>query len=232
MISIKIVSACCLIVALQIMCNAEETVIGFMGFSAGHSPIVQLGKIGAGLSVAVDTINANNTILENEKVSYTMLDTMCNEKLSLSGFVTMVKERNISVLIGPACGAEVEAVGFLASEWKVPMISYTSVTESLENKAIYDTLLIAGGNWKQTGDAIRKVVASTDAENICLHMPFQKGHLGFIQEGFDTETYTENITIKETFLYDYRSEDPEKHNDVLQQIKKQCRGKNTLRCNN
>ena len=82
-----------------------------------------------------------------------------------------------------------------------------------------------GGNFKQTGDAFRKIIAHMQAENICSYLPFPKGHNVFIEEGIMEDTETENITILGTFLYDFYSADPHKFNDVLKTIKTQCRGK-------
>ena len=116
----------------------------------------------------------------------------------------MNKER-IDVLVGSACEAESEVVGFLASQWGVPMVNYVSVTNAFEDKKTYDTLIMSGGNHKQTGDVIRKILAQMETELVCLYSPFQKGHLGFIEEGIVQYTETENITALRGFLYDFWS---------------------------
>ena len=186
--------------------------------------MVFLSKIGAAVPVAIDKINKNSTVMENVTLSYTVMDTRCDRKNALSGFVTMVTKERVDMLIGPACGIEVEVVGLLASKWDVPMVNYISVTNALEDETTYDTLIMAGGNHKQTGDVVRKVVAYLGVEYVCVYTPLPMGHHAFVREGIIKETGKENITVKSGFTYDFFSFNPSKHRDPLEDIKTQCRG--------
>ena len=206
------------------VCASENITIGLMGFFHGHSPVVFLGKTGAAVPIAIETINRNNSMLENYTLSYTVLDTECDRKIALGGFIAMTKTKGTTMVMGPACGAEIEVVGLLASRWNIPMVNYVSVTNALEDKQTYDTLVMLGGNHKQTGDVIRKVVAYLGVQHICLFCPLQMGHLAFIHEGILKEMDTENVTVKDTLFYDYFSSYPSRHHEVLVELKKQCRG--------
>ena len=203
----------------------NEIRIGFMGFSGGHSPVVQVKRLGSAVPIAIDKLNENALNFGNVNVSYEMVETACEPKKALGALVELVKERNISVLIGPSCGNEKEVIGLLASQWNTLTLNYGSSTRVLTDKVTFDTLMNLGGNFKQTGDAFRKIIAHMQAENICSYLPFPKGHNVFIEEGIMEDTETENITILGTFLYDFYSADPHKLNDVLKTIKTQCRGK-------
>ena len=67
--------------------------------------------------------------------------------------------------------------------------------------------MTVGGNFKQTGDAFRKLIAHIQAENVCMIPPFPKGNTVFIEECVSQDTATENITILGNFLYDAYSVD-------------------------
>ena len=217
-----------LLTSLYTTCEAENISIGLMGFLDGHNHVVFLSKIGAAVPVAIDKINKNSTIMENVTLSYTVMDTMCDRKNALSGFVNMVTKEGVDILLGPAWGVEIEVVGLLASKWNVPMVNYVSVTEALEDKKTYDTLIMAGGNHKQTGDVVRKVVAHLRVEYVCLYTPLPMGHHAFVREGIMKETRKENITVQSGFTYDLFSFNPSKHRDPLKDIKTQCRGKTVV----
>ena len=93
---------------LGLLCMGNEIRIGFMGFSGSHSPVVQVKRLGSALPIAIDKINENVSIFGNVNVSYEMVETACEPKKTLGALVEMVKEWNISVLIGPSCGNEKE----------------------------------------------------------------------------------------------------------------------------
>ena len=214
-----------LLFSLHSACAAENLSIGLMGFFHGHSHVVFLSKIGAAVPVAIDKINKNFTMMENATLSYTVMDTECDRKNALSGFVNMITKERVDMLMGPACAAEIEVVGLLASKWNVPLVNYVSVTDALEDKKTYDTLTMAGGNHKQTGDVVRKVVSYLGIEFVCLYNPLPLGHHAFVREGVVKETEKENITVKSGFTYDFASVNPSKHRDPLKNITTKRRGK-------
>ncbi len=208
--------------------SSEEISIGYMGLTSGYNTVLYVSRIGASVAIAVDSINSNrSTILQNNTLTYSMADTKCDRKVALNSFVSMVQNDGIRVLIGPPCGAEIEAVGLLASQWNVAMVNYVSLTPALEDKQTFDTLTILGGNHKQSGQCIRAVLAYLEVKNICLYttLPPTKGHLLFIEQGLLQDTGAENITVLEAFEFDFFSQDPSKHHEQLRQIKRQCRGK-------
>ena len=68
---------------VNVICEKDNIKLGLMGFTSGHSHVVFLGKIGAAVSVAIDKVNHNDTILGNFALNFTMMDTVCNVKLAL-----------------------------------------------------------------------------------------------------------------------------------------------------
>ena len=207
------------------MALMNEFSIGFMGFTGEHSPVAHVKKLGTALPLSIEKVYNNLSILANVTVSYKMLNSRCIPKESLRIFVHMVRELGIDVLIGPTCKSEIEVVGLLASEWNMPMVNFASLNNKLADKETYDTLLTVGGNFGQTGDSIRKFLTNIGAENICITIPFPKGHHVYVEDGVTRNSITENITILGTFSYVFRSDNPNKHNEILTDMKNKCRGK-------
>ncbi len=60
------------------------------------------------MQIAIDKINANPSISGNVTFDFVYMDTDCNAKLSLQGFIKQVMNQNVSALFGPPCPEEAE----------------------------------------------------------------------------------------------------------------------------
>ncbi len=65
-------------------------------------------RLGSAMQIAIDKINANPSISGNVTFDFVYMDTDCNAKLSLQGFIKQVMNQNVSALFGPPCPEEAE----------------------------------------------------------------------------------------------------------------------------
>lgn len=65
-------------------------------------------RMGSALQLAMDKVNKSPSLLGNYSLDFVFLDTECNPKISLGGFIHQVWKENVSALFGPACPEEAE----------------------------------------------------------------------------------------------------------------------------
>lgn len=65
-------------------------------------------RLGSAMQIAVEKVNSNPSFLGNYSLDFVYMDTDCNPKVSLGGFIHQVWKENVSALFGPACPGEAE----------------------------------------------------------------------------------------------------------------------------
>lgn len=133
-------------------CRAESFLFGFMGESLENYP-QQPPERGSTVTVdlALEYVRTNTSLLPNVTIQYTVADSRCDEKLALDMFIKLKLVNNISAVIGPACNNEAIATGLLASQWRMPMIGYRTITNILSDKQKYNTYGRVAGTAEQHG---------------------------------------------------------------------------------
>ncbi|XP_030060573.1 guanylate cyclase 2G-like [Microcaecilia unicolor] len=96
-------------------------------------------RLGAGIQIAIDMINANGSFLGNSTMEFVYSDCGCNAKMSLAAFIHQFQRQKISALFGPVCPDSAEVTGLLVSQWNIPMFGFVSQTPKLDDALIYDT---------------------------------------------------------------------------------------------
>ncbi|XP_029466605.1 guanylate cyclase 2G-like [Rhinatrema bivittatum] len=96
-------------------------------------------RLGAGVRIAIDKINANGSFLGNRTLEFVYADSGCDAKMSLTAFIQQFQRQRISALFGPVCPESAEVTGLLASQWNIPMFGFVSQTPKLDNALVYDT---------------------------------------------------------------------------------------------
>ena len=76
------------------------------------------------ISLAVDRVNRNGSILQHHHLGFVWNDTACDEGTSLQD-MSYQKGIGVSAFIGPGCSCTNQAA--LASFWNIPMVSYVSI---------------------------------------------------------------------------------------------------------
>lgn len=85
----------------------QKLVIGFQAPWNMSFPFSAL-RLGSAMQIAVEKVNTNPTFLGNYSLDFVYIDTDCNPKVSLGGFIQQVWKENVSALFGPACPEEAE----------------------------------------------------------------------------------------------------------------------------
>lgn len=85
----------------------HKLIIGFQAPWNMSFPFSAL-RLGSALQVAVEKVNTNPSFLGNYSLDFVYIDTECNPKISLGGFIHQVWKENVSALFGPACPEEAE----------------------------------------------------------------------------------------------------------------------------
>lgn len=87
--------------------QTHKLIIGFQAPWNMSLPFSAL-RLGSAIQIAVEKVNTNPSLLGNYSLDFVYLDTDCNPKVSLGGFIHQVWKENVSALFGPACPEEAE----------------------------------------------------------------------------------------------------------------------------
>lgn len=94
--------------------GAHKLTVGFQAPWNLSLPFSAL-RMGSALQLAMEKVNSNPSLLGNYSLDFVFLDTECDPKTSLGGFIHQVWKENVSALFGPACPEEAE-VGILSPD--------------------------------------------------------------------------------------------------------------------
>lgn len=87
--------------------GSHKLIIGFQAPWNMSFPFSAL-RLGSAIQIAVEKVNTNPSFLGNYSLDFVYMDTDCNPKVSLGGFIHQVWTENVSALFGPACPEEAE----------------------------------------------------------------------------------------------------------------------------
>lgn len=87
--------------------GAQRLTVGFQAPWNLSLPFSAL-RMGSALQLAVEKVNGQPSLLGNYSLDFVFLDTECEPKISLGGFIRQVWKENVSALFGPACPEEAE----------------------------------------------------------------------------------------------------------------------------
>ncbi|XP_068610940.1 guanylate cyclase 2G [Brachionichthys hirsutus] len=115
-------------------------------------------RLGSAIQIAVDKVNTNPSFLGNYSLDYVYVDTDCNPKASLGGFISQVWKENVSALFGPACPEEAEVTGLLASAWNIPMFGFVGQSSKMDNSKVYDSYIKIVPPLKRSSEVLVKTL--------------------------------------------------------------------------
>ncbi|XP_042623839.1 guanylate cyclase 2G-like isoform X3 [Cyprinus carpio] len=144
----------------SVICNIATQYKVTIGLQAPRniSYPFSLLRLGSAIQIAIDKINANPTLSGNFSFDFVYLDTDCNAKLSLQGFINQVMNQNVSALFGPSCPEEAEVTGLIASTWNIPMFGFVGQTPKMDNILVYDTYIKIAPPLKRVGEILLKTL--------------------------------------------------------------------------
>ncbi|XP_074519022.1 guanylate cyclase 2G [Halichoeres trimaculatus] len=115
-------------------------------------------RLGSAIQIAIEKVNTNPSFLGNYSLDFVYIDTDCNPKASLGGFIHQVWRENVSALIGPACPEEAEVTGLIASTWNIPMFGFVGQSSKMDNSEIYDSYIKVVPPLKRSSEVLIKTL--------------------------------------------------------------------------
>ncbi|XP_056325755.1 guanylate cyclase 2G [Danio aesculapii] len=164
----------------SVICNKDAQFKLTVGLQAPRniSYPFSLLRLGSAMQIAMDKINSNPALSGNFTFDFVYMDTDCNAKTSLRGFIEQVMEQNVSALFGPPCPEEAEVTGLIASTWNIPMFGFVGQTPKMDNILVYDTYIKIVPPLKRVGEILLKTLEF-----------FGWKHVGMIGGGADANTW-------------------------------------------
>ena len=115
--------------------NNTNITVGFMAPWTGSWP--EAPRFASAISIAVDDINANSTILKDYNLKWKFLDERCSGEGGAGATADLIYTSNVDIFIGPACSAACLTAGLVAAYFKKPMISYGCSSMDLSDNKKY-----------------------------------------------------------------------------------------------
>ncbi|XP_078496609.1 guanylate cyclase 2G-like [Lissotriton helveticus] len=144
----------------QASCAAAGTQKILVGFQApwNLSYPFSAQRLGSAIQIAIEKVNADQSLLGNYTMDFIYTDCRCEAKVSLSAFVEQFQKQQIAALFGPVCPEPAEVTGLLASQWNIPMFGFVSQTPKLDNTLVYDTYVKMVSPLKRVGEVLEKTL--------------------------------------------------------------------------
>ena len=110
-------------------------------------------RFASGITIAVEKINRDPTLLAGYNVSFIWGDSKCDEKASLGLMTDMLKDEQfpVNALIGPACSDGCKSGSFLSDHLNVPMVSYGCAASFLSETKRYPNFARTVGVYSKSG---------------------------------------------------------------------------------
>ncbi|XP_035525034.1 guanylate cyclase 2G [Morone saxatilis] len=155
----------------------HKLIIGFQAPWNISFPFSAL-RLGSALQIAVEKVNTNPSFLGNYSLDFVYMDTDCNPKVSLGGFIHQVWKENVSALFGPACPEEAEVTGLISSAWNIPMFGFVGQSSKMDNSDIYDSYIKIVPPLKRSSEVLVKTLKF-----------FGWNHVAMIGGGLESNTW-------------------------------------------
>ena len=110
-------------------------------------------RFASGITIAVEKINADPTLLPGYNVSFIWGDSKCDEKTSIGVMTDMLKDDDfpVNALIGPACSDGCRSGSFLSDHLNVPMVSYGCAASFLSETNKFPNFARTVGVYSKSG---------------------------------------------------------------------------------
>ncbi len=184
-------------------------------------------RFASAVSIAIDYVNMNTSILPGFHLQYKWQDSMCSESGGVGGAVTLLRY-NIDVFIGPACSKACVHGGFVASSQNIPMISYGCSTTELSNSKLYPNFFrtkpFARGSKTTTPKALGFIMDNFKWKHACIAEDIDTVFTPLVHETALVFS-KKNITVGKIERFYPDSYDPM---IIMSKLKPVCRGKSAL----
>ena len=159
----------CLVTSFYPSLSKTKVIVGLLAPFTGSWN--RAPRFASAVSIAVDYINKNTTLLPYHTLDFVFHDTVCSESGGIAAAVNLMRH-NVSVFIGPACSKACIHSGFVAAAYSIPMVSYGCSTTTLSNTALYPNFFrtkpFARGSKGPTSLALAAVMNNFNWRHCCL----------------------------------------------------------------
>ncbi|XP_070783496.1 guanylate cyclase 2G [Enoplosus armatus] len=157
--------------------HPHKLIVGFQAPWNMSFPFSAL-RLGSAIQIAVEKVNTNPSFLGNYSLDFVYMETSCDPKVSLGGFIHQVWKENVSALFGPACPEEAEVTGLIASVWNIPMFGFVGQSSKMDNSDIYDSYIKIVPPLKRSSEVLVKTLEF-----------FGWSHVAMIGGGLESNTW-------------------------------------------
>lgn len=122
--------------------------IPWSGKSWGAGP-----RFAAGITVAVENINNDPTLLSGYNVTFEWGDSKCEERDALAVMLDMYtkSDQPVNAIIGPACSDGCKVGAMMAAHWDIPIVSYGCAASFLSSHSTYPNFARTVGVYSKSG---------------------------------------------------------------------------------
>eukprot|EP00794_Sanderia_malayensis_P009713 gene9713-10700_t len=128
-------------------------------------------RFASAVSIAIDHVNNDTTLLSNFHLQFAYRDTSCSESGGVGGAVKLLGN-NVNVYIGPACSRSCVHGALVAAAYDIPMISYGCSSTEMSNTKLYPNFFrtkpFARGSKTTTPQALGAILNNFNWKYACI----------------------------------------------------------------
>ena len=128
-------------------------------------------RFAGGATIAIETINKDQSLLPGYHVSFNWTDSHCSEKETVQGILNLHAQTKMNAIIGPACSDGCKIAAMLASSWNIPMVSYGCAADFLSNTEEYPNFARTVGVYAKSGHLFVKLMQRFKWDRIAILTP-------------------------------------------------------------
>lgn len=129
----------------------------------------------AGISVAIDDINQDPTMLPGYNLSFVWEDSMCLKDKALNTaldmYYTKEKTKQVSAIIGPACSDGCEVTAMLGEYWNIPIVSYGCASQELSDHKKFGHFARTVGPYSKSVNIFVKLMREFSWDRLAIITP-------------------------------------------------------------
>ncbi|XP_064645630.1 atrial natriuretic peptide receptor 1-like isoform X2 [Lineus longissimus] len=161
---------------------------------------------GPAIDIAIQTINANQSLLPDHELMLTWGDSKCSGTFGPLAAVDMYVQKSAHVFLGPCCDYSVAPVARFSPYWNIPIISAAALVVAFDDKHVYKLLTRISGSYEKAAEFILAVLSKWNWEHIAMlyynHRPRDKATEGHTSCYFEMEAVFLKLTRRNTTKFE------------------------------
>ncbi|XP_077869094.1 guanylate cyclase 2G-like [Saccoglossus kowalevskii] len=181
----------------------------------------QATTLGSAMTIAIDKINSNTSIVQHIVLDFTWDDTGCDVGTALDKVVKSVYLQGSAAIIGAACPEVTISISQLAKTWNVPVMGFMSLSLELSDKHKYPTYGRSISPVTNIAEAIVRVCQHFQWNHVALIGSNHEHPWGDVEEAILHVFQEENFTMAPSVIFD--TENPALYEDSMRQVASKAR---------